>query len=65
MATIPSKAVMNLLKNMRKIKFKIASILVVVEETNLDPDVFKSWCQSGFMLWECLIMLELSMQSWN
>jgi len=40
-ATIPSKAVMNLLKNIGKIKFMTADILAVVEETNLDPDVFQ------------------------
>jgi len=37
---IPSKAVMTLLNKMGKIKFITADILAVVEETNLDPDVF-------------------------
>jgi hypothetical protein len=41
LVNIPSKAVMNLLKNMGKIKFITADILAVVEETTLDPGVFQ------------------------
>ena len=49
LANIPSKTVMNLLKNMGKIKFMTANILAVVEETNLDPDVF----QVLELVWVC------------
>ena len=39
LVSIPSKAVMNLLTKMGKIKFITADILAVVEETMVDPDV--------------------------
>jgi hypothetical protein len=41
LVNIPSKAVMNLLTKMGKIKFITAYVLAVVEETLLDPGVFQ------------------------
>lgn len=38
---IPSKAVLNLLVKMKRIKFITASILAVVEETDMDPESFQ------------------------
>jgi len=41
MVNIPSKAVMNILTKMGKIKFITADILAIVEESTMDPNVFQ------------------------
>ena len=41
LVNIPSKAVMNLLTRMQKIKFITADVVAVVEETDRDPETFQ------------------------